>query len=66
MVSLGPLVHVEGTLNRFGYESILADHIHLYMLIVFLGADGIFQQDYVTRLEMSTIGCKGYLNPLIP
>ena len=40
---------VEGTLNRFGYESILADHVHPYMLIVFPGADGIFQQDSATR-----------------
>ena len=28
------------------------------MLIVFPGADGIFQQDNVTQLEMSDIGLK--------
>ncbi|KAI4885477.1 hypothetical protein NFI96_007017 [Prochilodus magdalenae] len=43
--SLGPLIRVEDTLSRAGYESILADHVHPYMLTVFPGADGIFQQD---------------------
>ena len=45
--SLGTLIHVEGTLNRFGYESILGDYVHPNMLIVFPGADGIFQQHSV-------------------
>ena len=68
-----PLIFVEGT----GHESILTEHIHPYMLIVYPGADGTFQQDsakwLVTWLEMSNIGGKSmtktskyYPGPLIP
>ncbi|KAJ8883942.1 hypothetical protein PR048_015798 [Dryococelus australis] len=43
--SLGPVIRVEGTLDRFSYESILDDHAHPYMMIVFPREDGIFQHD---------------------
>ena len=43
--SLGPLIPIEGTLNRFGYLSILADAVHPYMFTVFPDGDGTFQQD---------------------
>ena len=33
------IIHMAGTLNRSGYEPILIDHVHPYMLIVFPGAD---------------------------
>ncbi|KAJ8886473.1 hypothetical protein PR048_012684 [Dryococelus australis] len=41
--SLGPIIHLEDTLDRFGYESILGDHVYLYMMTVFPREDGIFQ-----------------------
>ncbi|KAJ8870805.1 hypothetical protein PR048_027104 [Dryococelus australis] len=43
--SLCPIIRVEGTLDRFGYESILGDHARPYMMIVYPREDGIFQQD---------------------
>ncbi|KAJ8884995.1 hypothetical protein PR048_011191 [Dryococelus australis] len=45
LVNPGPIICVEGTHNKFGYESILCDHVHTYMLIVFPWEDGIFQHD---------------------
>lgn len=39
---------VRKTLYRFGYGSIFADHLHLYMLIV-SGVTGIFQPDDVNH-----------------
>ena len=44
IISWHPLM-LEGTLDRFGYESILTDHRHPYILMVFPGEDGISQQD---------------------
>ncbi|KAJ8898034.1 hypothetical protein PR048_003394 [Dryococelus australis] len=43
--SLGPIIRVVGTPGQFGYESILGDHVHPYMTIVFPREDGIFQYD---------------------
>ncbi|KAJ8866863.1 hypothetical protein PR048_032724 [Dryococelus australis] len=40
---LGPIVCVEGALDRFRYESFLGDHVHPYMMIVFPREDGSFQ-----------------------
>ncbi|GFU11877.1 transposable element Tcb1 transposase [Trichonephila clavipes] len=45
--SLGSLIIVEGTMDQYKYASVLADHVHPYMCIVFLQDDGIFQQDNV-------------------
>ncbi|KAJ8870218.1 hypothetical protein PR048_029234 [Dryococelus australis] len=39
------IIYVEGTLDRFGYESILGDHVHQYVTIVFPREGGIFQHD---------------------
>ncbi|KFM64391.1 Transposable element Tcb1 transposase, partial [Stegodyphus mimosarum] len=36
---------VEGTMDQYKYASVLADHVHPYMRIVFPQDDGIFQQD---------------------
>ncbi|KAJ8865980.1 hypothetical protein PR048_033504 [Dryococelus australis] len=41
--SQGPIIHVEGTLDRSGNDSILDDYIHQCMMIVFPWEDGIFQ-----------------------
>ncbi|GFX88378.1 transposable element Tcb1 transposase [Trichonephila clavipes] len=43
--SLGSLIIVEGTMDQYKYASVLADHVHPYMRIVFPQDDGIFQQD---------------------
>ncbi|GFX81619.1 transposable element Tcb1 transposase [Trichonephila clavipes] len=43
--SLGSLIIVEGTMDQYKYASVLADHVHTYMRIVFPQDDGIFQQD---------------------
>ncbi|GFW19190.1 transposable element Tcb1 transposase [Trichonephila clavipes] len=43
--SLGSLIIVEGTMDQYKYASVLADHVHPYMCIVFPQDDGIFQQD---------------------
>ncbi|KFM65613.1 Transposable element Tcb1 transposase, partial [Stegodyphus mimosarum] len=43
--SLGSLIIVEGTMDQYKYASVLADHVHPYMRIVFPRDDGIFQQD---------------------
>ncbi|GFX41209.1 transposable element Tcb1 transposase [Trichonephila clavipes] len=43
--SLGSLIIVEGTIDQYKYASVLADHVHPYMRIVFPQDDGIFQQD---------------------
>ncbi|GFT24033.1 transposable element Tcb1 transposase [Trichonephila clavipes] len=43
--SLGSLIIVEGTMDQYKHASVLADHVHPYMCIVFPQDDGIFQQD---------------------
>ncbi|GFU98117.1 ryanodine receptor [Trichonephila clavipes] len=43
--SLGSLIIVEGTMDQYKYASVLGDHVHQYMRIVFPQDDGIFQQD---------------------
>ena len=43
--SLGSLIIVEGTMDQYKYASVLADHVHPYMRIVFPQDDGIYQQD---------------------
>ncbi|KFM66230.1 Transposable element Tcb1 transposase, partial [Stegodyphus mimosarum] len=43
--SLGSLIIVEGTMDQYKYASVLEDHVHPYMRIVFPQDDGIFQQD---------------------
>ncbi|KAJ8896048.1 hypothetical protein PR048_001389 [Dryococelus australis] len=40
---LGPIIRVEGTLGRFGYEYIPDYHVHPYMMIVLPKEDWIFQ-----------------------
>ncbi|KAG9469379.1 hypothetical protein GDO78_020650 [Eleutherodactylus coqui] len=62
----GPVIDVKGTLNTFGNETILADHINPHMMIV-------LQKDNVTQLEMSGHGWKRriktskyFLGPLVP
>ncbi|GFT70127.1 transposable element Tcb1 transposase [Trichonephila clavipes] len=42
--SLGSLIIVEGTMDQYKYASVLADHVHPYMRIVFPQDDSIFQQ----------------------
>lgn len=46
--SLGPFIIVEGTMDQQKYASVLADHVHPYMQIVFPQQDGIYQQDNAT------------------
>ncbi|GFY10843.1 transposable element Tcb1 transposase [Trichonephila clavipes] len=45
MFSWHSLIIVEGTMDQYKYASVLADHVHPYMRIVFPQDDGIFQQD---------------------
>nr|KAF6336831.1 hypothetical protein mMyoMyo1_012050 [Myotis myotis] len=42
---LGPLIRVEQHLNSTTYLSIIADQVHLIMLMVYPNGDGFFQQD---------------------
>ncbi len=43
--TLGPLVPIEHRLNATAYLSIVADHVHLFMITVYPSSDGYFQQD---------------------
>ena len=43
--ALGPLVPIEHCLNATAYLSIVADHVHPFMTIVYLSFDCYFQQD---------------------
>ncbi|GBL76536.1 hypothetical protein AVEN_86458-1 [Araneus ventricosus] len=43
--ALGPLIHVEGTLNSCAYLPIVDDQVHPYMGIVYPANDVVFQQD---------------------
>ena len=43
--TLGPAIHVDVTLTRTTYLSIVADHVHPFMETVFPGGCGLFQQD---------------------
>ena len=43
--TLGPAIHVDVTLTRTTYQSIVADHVHPFMETVFPGGCGLFQQD---------------------
>lgn len=43
--SQGALIVVEGTMDQNKYASVLADHVHPYMCIVFPQNDGIHQKD---------------------
>ncbi|KAJ8892560.1 hypothetical protein PR048_005141 [Dryococelus australis] len=45
--------HVEGTLDRFGYDTILGDYVHPCMMIVFPQEGGIFQHDVPCRTARS-------------
>ncbi len=45
--TLGPAIHVNVTLTRTTYLSIIADHGHPFMETVFSGGCGLFQQDNV-------------------
>ncbi|KAJ8892379.1 hypothetical protein PR048_004959 [Dryococelus australis] len=57
--SIGYIIRLEDTLNRFGYESILCDHVHPYMMIVFPREDGLFQHHNTpcqTARSVSTAG----------
>ncbi len=42
---LGPLAPIEYHLNAAAYLSIVADHVHPFMTIVYPSSDGCFQQD---------------------
>lgn len=46
--SLGTLIIVDDNMDRSKYASIVADHIHPYMQIVFPGHGGTFQHDNAT------------------
>ena len=41
---MGPAIHVDVTLTRTTYLSIVADHVHPFMEMVFLDGCGLFQQ----------------------
>ena len=43
--TLGPAIHVEVTLTRSTYLSIVADHLHPFTETVFPDYCGLFQQD---------------------
>ncbi len=43
--TLGPLVPIEHRLNGTAYLSIVADHVHVFMITVYPFSDGYFQQD---------------------
>ncbi len=43
--TLGPLVPTEHRLNATAYLSIVADHVHLFMTIVYPSSNDYFQQD---------------------
>ena len=43
--TLGPAIHVDVTLTRTTYLSIVADHVHSFIETVFPGGCGLFQQD---------------------
>ena len=43
--TLGPAIHVDVTLTRITYLSIVADHVHPFMETVFTSGCGLFQQD---------------------
>ncbi|GFU66833.1 transposable element Tcb1 transposase [Trichonephila clavipes] len=42
--SLGSVIIVEGTIDQYKYASVLADHVHLYIRIVFPQDDGILMR----------------------
>nr|KAF6369106.1 hypothetical protein mMyoMyo1_010511 [Myotis myotis] len=44
---LGPLIHVEQSLNSTTYLSIVAGQVHPIMLMTYPNGDGFFQQDNV-------------------
>ncbi len=43
--TLGPLVPIKHRLNTTAYLSIVADHVHAFMITVHSSSDGYFQQD---------------------
>ncbi len=43
--TLGPLVPIEHRLNATAYLSIVADHVHPFMITVYPSSDDYFQQD---------------------
>ncbi len=43
--TLGPLVPIEHCLNATAFLSIVADHVHPFMITVYPSSDGYFQQD---------------------
>ncbi len=43
--TLGPLVPIKHCLNTTAYLSIVADHVHAFMITVHSSSDGYFQQD---------------------
>ncbi|GFW67837.1 transposable element Tcb1 transposase [Trichonephila clavipes] len=45
--SLGPLISEKDKMDQYKCASVLADHVHPYMHIVFLQDCGIYQQDNV-------------------
>lgn len=45
--TLGLAIHVDVTLTRTTYLSIVADHVHPFMETIFPGGSGLFQQDNV-------------------
>lgn len=40
--TLGPLIHVNDTLKRITYPSIVADHLHTYIKMIFPDGCGLF------------------------
>ncbi|KAK3564655.1 hypothetical protein QTP86_024529, partial [Hemibagrus guttatus] len=58
---LGPAIHVDVTLTRTTYLSIVADHVHTFMETVF--PDGLFQQDNApctkSQSNRASVGCAG-------
>ncbi|GFX63261.1 transposable element Tcb1 transposase [Trichonephila clavipes] len=53
--SPGSLIIVEGTMDKYKYASVLADHIHPCMFIVFPQDDGIYQQGNATCLTADSV-----------
>uniref|UniRef100_A0A9J8BJ31 Tc1-like transposase DDE domain-containing protein n=1 Tax=Cyprinus carpio carpio TaxID=630221 RepID=A0A9J8BJ31_CYPCA len=43
--TLGPLVPIGHRLNATAYLSIVSDHVHPFMTIMYPSSDGSFQQD---------------------
>ena len=43
--TLGPAIHVDFTLTHTTYLSIVEDHVHPFMEMVFPDGCGLFQQD---------------------